>query len=114
MTKYISPDCKLKFNSTKCTSKQKWNNKTCQCESKNYRKCKKDYTLNSSTCISKNSKYLKSIADTLVIECDEIITIMDIVSTKITNIIATNATSTASINCHSKKLRDSYILHTVY
>ena len=34
-------DCKCKFNSTACNSKQKWNNKTCQCECKNYRKCKK-------------------------------------------------------------------------
>ena len=30
-----------------------------------------------------------------------------------TNTIATNATSTTSINCHSKKVRDCYILHTV-
>ena len=28
------------------------------------------------------------------------------------NTIATNAMSTASINCHSKKARDSYFLHT--
>ena len=38
---------------------------------------------------------------------------MDIVSTKMTNIIATNVTSTAPINFHSKKVRDCYILHTV-
>ena len=39
---------------------------------------------------------------------------MDIVSTKMTNTtIATNAMSTASIDCHSKKVRDSYILDTV-
>ena len=44
-------------------------------------------------------------------EYDEIITAMDIVSTKVT--IATNVTSTASINCHSIKVRDCYILHTV-
>ena len=73
-------------------------------------KCKKDYSWNSSTCICKNSKYLKSIADTSVIECNEIITIMDIISTKMTNIIATNVTSTASINCYSEKVRDFYIL----
>ena len=41
MTKHISSDCKCKFNSTTCISNQKWNNKTCQCECKNYRKCKK-------------------------------------------------------------------------
>ena len=44
-------------------------------------------------------------------EYDEIITAMDIVSTKVT--IATNVTSTASINCHSIKVRDCYILQTV-
>ena len=57
--------------------------------------------------------YLKSIVDTSVTECDEIIIILDIVSTKKTNTIATNVTSTASINCHSKKVRHYSILHTV-
>ena len=68
--------------------------------------------MNPSTCICKNSQYLKSIADTLVIPCDEIIDTMDIVSTKMTNTIATNVTK----NCHKKKVRykfDCYILHTV-
>ena len=37
---------------------------------------------------------------------------MDIVSTKNTNTTAANVTSTASINCHSKKVRDYYILPT--
>ena len=40
MTKHISCYCKCKFNSTACSSNQKWNNKTCQCECKNYCKCK--------------------------------------------------------------------------
>ena len=48
-----------------------------------------------------------------MIECDEIITVMDIASTKMTNTIATNVTSTTSVNCHSKKVKDCYILHTV-
>ena len=73
----------------------------------------KDYSLNPSTCICENSKYLKSIADTSVIEWDKIITVMDILSTKIKIATATNVTTTASINCHSKKLRDCYILHAV-
>ena len=46
-------------------------------------------------------------------ECDEIMTVHDKVSTKKANTIATNVTSTASINCHSKKARDCYILHPV-
>ena len=113
MTEHISCECKHKFNNTICNSNQKWNNKTCQCECKSYRKCKKDYSWNPSTCICENSKYLKSIADTSVTECDEIVIIMDIVSTKKTNTIATknaNVTSTASIKYHSQKVRDCYIL----
>ena len=52
LTKHIiSCDCKCKFNSTTCNSNQKFNNEICQCTCKNYRKCKKDYSLNASTCI---------------------------------------------------------------
>ena len=114
-TKHISCDCKCKFNSTKCNSNQKWNNKTCQSEWKNYRKHKKNYSCNPSTCTGDNSKYLIIISDDLKIVYDEIISVMDILSTKMTNTISTNATSTASINCHSEKTRykiHCYILHT--
>ena len=111
MTEHISCDCKCKFNTTICNSNKKWNNKTCQCECKHYRKCKKVYSWNPSTCICENSKYLKSIADNAVTECDEFVIVMDTVSTKKTNTlatkrtntIATNVGSTASINSHSKK-----------
>ena len=112
MEKHISCDCKCKFNNTTCNSNQKWNNGTCQFECKNYRKYKKDYSWNPSTCICENSKYLKSIANTSVIACDDIVSVMDIVSTKMTNTRATNV----SINCHTKKVRckiDCYILHMV-
>ena len=64
---------------------------------KSYRTCKKDYSWNPSTFICEKSKYLKRIADTSVIECDEIIFVMDIVSTK-TNTIVSNVTSTASLS----------------
>ena len=74
---------------------------------------KKDYSWNPNTCICENSKYLKSISDTSVIECDEAITVLDIVSTKMTNTVSRNITSTASVNCHSKKVKNYYILHTV-
>ena len=107
MTEHISCDSKSKFNSTTCNSKQKWNNKTCQCECKNYRKSRRNYGWNPSTCICENSKYLKSTADTTVTECDEIIIVMDNLSTKRTNTIATNVTSTASINWQSKIVRES-------
>ena len=48
MKEYISCDCKCKFNSTICNSNQKWNNKACQFECKNYYKCKADYSWNPS------------------------------------------------------------------
>ena len=48
-----------------------------------------------------------------MIQCDEIKNVMDTVSTKMTNAIATNVMSTASVNFHSKKVRDCYILHVV-
>ena len=46
-------------------------------------------------------------------ECDEIVFVIDDLPTKKMNAITTNAMSTASINCHSKKVRDYYILHAV-
>ena len=61
-----------------------------------------------------NSRYFKSIADTSVAECDEIIIVIDIASTKKANAIATNVTSTASINCHRKKVRDCVISNLVF
>ena len=57
-------------NSTICNSKQESNN-TCQCECKNDRKCKEDL------CICQNSKYSKSVTDTSVTECDEMIIVMN-------------------------------------
>ena len=96
MMDHISCDCKCKFNSTVCNSNQKWNNN---------KQCNKYYSWYSSIYICENSKYLKS---TSVTECDKIISAMDIVSTK-----KTNVTSTTSINCHGIKVKDFYILHTV-
>ena len=109
MTEHISCDCKCTLNITTCNSDQNWNNRTCQCECKNYCKCKENY----STCICENSKYSKIIFDTSVTDCDKIVIVIDIISTKKTNTIATNVTSTASINWHSNIVRDCYILHTV-
>ena len=95
MIELISCNCKCKFNRTTCNSKQKWN-KLCQCECKNYQNCRKNYSWIPSTCICDNSKYLKSISNTAVTERDEIIIVMDNLSTKKTNIMATNVTSTVS------------------
>ena len=79
---------------------------------KNYGTWKKDYSWNPSICICENDKYLKSILDTSVISCGEIISVMDIASTKMTNTIAKNV----SINSDGKKVKykiDSYILNIV-
>ena len=46
-------------------------------------------------------------------KCDEIVIAKNNLSKKKTNTIATNVMSTASINCHTKKVRDCYILHPV-
>ena len=86
------------------------------CECKNCRMCTKGYSWNPSTCLCENGKYLKSIADTLVSVCDEIINATDNVSTNVTNTIPTNFMSIVSTNVHSKKVgykMDCYILHTV-
>ena len=99
MAKHISYNCKCKFNSATLNSTQKWNNETCECECKIYRTCKQDYSWNPSTCICGNDKYLKSIADFSVVTCDETISVILYQQT----LILTNVTSTASINCHSKK-----------
>ena len=110
--KHISCDYKLKFNSTAGNLNQKWNNKTWQCECKNYCTCKKDYSWNPTTYICENSKYLKITGDDSKRGYHEIIYVMDIVSIKMTNIVATNV----SINSNDKKVKykiDCYILHTV-
>ena len=56
---------------------------------------------------------LKSAAGTSLAKCDEIVIVMNNLSTKKTNSITTNVASTASINCHCKKVRHCYILHTL-
>ena len=71
----------------------------------NYGTCKKDYNYNPSTCICENSRYLNSSS---VTECDEIKSVIDIVSTKETNVM-----STPLINYHNIRIRDCFILHTV-
>ena len=82
MTEHFSFDCKCKFNSTRSTSKHKWNNKTYQCECKNYHKYEKGYSLNPIACICENSNYLKSAVDNSVTKSDEILIAMNNSSTK--------------------------------
>ena len=73
----------------------------------------KDYSWNSKICTCENSRYLKSIADSV---CIEIINASDSVSTNVTSIIWTNVTSTMLTNSDDKKVRYKmycYILYTV-
>ena len=114
MKKHISCDCNYSFISTTCNSNQKQNKKTYQCECQNYCKCKKDYNWNPSSCICENSKYLKRIANTSVIEFFEIISVVDIVSTIKTSTIATNVTSTMLTNSDDKKVRQYFIWTQYY
>ena len=62
-----------------------------------------------------NNRYLKSIVDDCVIACDEIINVMDSVSTNVRNTNLINATKIFSINSDNKKIRhkmDCFVLHT--
>ena len=81
MTEHILFDYKCKFNGATCSSKRKWNNKTCKYERKNYHKFEKDFSWNPSTCICENSKYSKSVTDTSVTEGDEIVVVITIATT---------------------------------
>ena len=61
-TKYISCDCKCKFDDRKCNLNQKWNNDKYQCKCKNTTKhhvCINVYVWNSRTCAWEINKYLK-------------------------------------------------------
>ena len=80
------------------------------------RTCKKDYNWSPNTCICENGRYLKSIADTSVIVCNEIIIANDNVSTTVASVTLGNVTSTILKNSDGNKVRckiDCYILHTV-
>ena len=79
-------------------------------ECKNYHKFEENYIWNPRVCICENSKYLKLVKDTSVTNCDDIVIAIDNLSTKKTDTIGTNVTSTASINCHHKKVRDILLL----
>ena len=65
-------------------------------------KCKSHYSWNPSTCIYEGSQYLKGIVDNSKIVYDEIIYIMDIVSTNVTNTTPVNVTSTVLIRSNDK------------
>ena len=67
LTKYISCECKCKFDGGSCNSNQWWNDDKYQCE------CKKRHLWNPAKCNCKNGKYLATTTDNSVITCDQII-----------------------------------------
>ena len=61
LTKYVSCECKSKFDSKKCNSNQNCNNDKCSYECKypiKHCACGKDYIWNPATCSCENGKYL--------------------------------------------------------
>ena len=44
LVKYLSCDCKCRFNSTACNINQKWDDEICQCQYKKYQTRKEDYS----------------------------------------------------------------------
>ena len=84
LTKYISSECKFKFDVRNCNSNQKWNIDKCRCECKNpeeHNACEKHYISNPGTCSCENGEYLVSSISDSVITCDEIANAADSVST---------------------------------
>ena len=53
LVKYISCDCKCKFNSSSCCLNLKWNNDKCQCECKMCCTSKRDFIWKCKTFICK-------------------------------------------------------------
>ena len=71
LTKYISCECKSKFDGTVCTLNQWWNKDKCRCEYKKHHVCEEVYVWNHSTCSRENVKYLPSIIDDSTAICDK-------------------------------------------
>ena len=109
MTKYISCDCKCKFNSTTVLQIKIGIIKHVNVNVKIVISAKKIIV----GILAQVFVRTASINGTSVIGFDKIKSVMDIVSKKITDTIATNVMSTASINYHCKNVKDCYILHTV-
>ena len=72
-------------------------------------RAKKYYSWNPSTCICENGVYLKNIAASSIVVCDEILNATDTVSTNVTNNIPTNMTNTMLTNATSAALKNSMI-----
>lgn len=76
---HILSNSKCKFDSAECNSNQKWNNDIFWWKCKKYSVCKKDYSLNLSTCTREIGAYFESIVNDSVITCGKIINVTDTV-----------------------------------
>ena len=73
LKKYISCECKCRFDERKCNSDQCWHNKKCLCECKKRHVCERDYIWNTAACNFENGKYLAGFMDDSAITCEEIV-----------------------------------------
>ena len=96
LTKHVPCECKCKFDQKNVIQINVETTINVNVSVKNILYVKKDYIWNPSTCIFKNGKYIASIMDDLVIECDEVIE----------KTVPTNFNE-KKINCKTKKF---YIL----
>ena len=81
LVKHVSYDCKCKFENTACNSDQNKIMKSANVSAKSYGMYKNNYNWNPSICICENGRYLKHIADTLVIVNNEFMNAVDSVDT---------------------------------
>ena len=71
LAKHVTYDCKCKFENTACNSNQNGIMKSANVSAKSYGMHKNNFNWNPSICICENGRYLKHIADTLVIVNNE-------------------------------------------
>ena len=71
--KYISCECKCKFDGRKYHLDQGWNNDKWRCECKKRHVGKKDYVWNPATCSCQKQQYLAGVMGNSAITCVEII-----------------------------------------
>ena len=105
LVKHVTYDCKCKFENTACNSNQNGIMKSANVSAKSYGMHKNNFNWNPSICICENGRYLKHIADTLVIVNNEFMNAVDSVSRNATNAIPKNFTTAVSIKSDDKKLR---------
>ena len=105
LEKHFSCDIKCKFKNETIIQLKNETIIHATASTKNIILAKTYYSWNHRTFICENGQYLKGVADTSVIVCDEIINSTDSASRNVTKAISTNVMSTLSTNFHNKKVR---------